>query len=230
MTDNFSGFSITQIVRNNPKELTVHFGGARGRAIRENYIALTFDAVDDEGKTICKPIFPNITPSTRYHRFRSVDGLLHETQFTQPALALMEIARFEDMRSRGVVEEASQFAGHSLGEYVALTAMGRIFSVQRVAGLVFYRGLSMQNAVQQDAQGATQYSMCAVNPTRVSKAFTQDDLSWCVAEVARQTGGLLEIVNYNVIHLQYVCAGDVSLSFFPPTQSSFSPPQLLTGR
>lgn len=210
ITNKYPGFSITHIVRNNPKDLTVHFGGSRGRAIRQNYISLTFDAVDDEGKTICKPIFPNITPTTRSHRFKSVDGLLHETQFTQPALALMEIARFEDMRSRGVVEEASQFAGHSLGEYVALTAMGRIFSVQRVAGLVFYRGLSMQNAVQQDAQGATQYSMCAVNPTRVSKVFTQDDLSWCVAEIARQTGGLLEIVNYNVIHLQYVCAGDVS--------------------
>ena len=175
-------------------------------------MSLTFDAVDDDGKTTCKPVFPNITRSTRFHHFRSVDGLLHETQFTQPALALMEIARFEDMRRRGVVEESSQFAGHSLGEYVALTAMGRIFSVQKVAGLVFYRGLSMQNAVQQDPQGATQYSMCAVNPTRVSKTFSQDDLKWCVAEIARQTGGLLEIVNYNVLHLQYVCAGDVSNS------------------
>ncbi|OGE55204.1 hypothetical protein PENARI_c004G09587 [Penicillium arizonense] len=207
--ENTYGFSITHIVRNNPKELTVHFGGSRGRAIRENYISLTFDAVDDDGKTTCQPVFPNITRSSRFHRFRSVDGLLHETQFTQPALALMEIARFEDMRRRGVVEEASQFAGHSLGEYVALTAMGRIFSVQKVAGLVFYRGLSMQNAVQQDPQGATQYSMCAVNPTRVSKTFSQDDLKWCVAEIARQTGGLLEIVNYNVLHLQYVCAGDL---------------------
>lgn len=188
----------------------MHFGGSRGRAIRENYISLTFDAVDGHGKTICKPIFPNITRASRSHRFRSVDGLLHETQFTQPALALMEIARFEDMRSRGVVTEASPFAGHSLGEYVALTTMGRIFSVQKVAGLVFYRGLSMQNAVQQDTLGATQYSMCAVNPTRVSKSFSQDDLNWCVAEIARQTGGLLEVVNYNVLHLQYVCAGDVS--------------------
>lgn len=190
----------------------MHFGGARGRAIRKNYMSLTFDAVDDDGKTNCKPIFPNINRTSRSHRFRSVDGLLHETQFTQPALALMEIARFEDMRSRGVVEDASLFAGHSLGEYVALTAMGRIFSVQKVAGLVFYRGLSMQNAVQQDSDGATQYSMCAVNPTRVSKGFSQDDLSWCVAEIARQTKGLLEIVNYNVLSLQYVCAGDVSNS------------------
>ncbi|KAJ6125114.1 Fatty acid synthase subunit beta [Penicillium samsonianum] len=207
--ENTYGFSITNIVRSNPKELTVHFGGARGRAIRKNYMSLTFDAVDDNGKTNCKPIFPNINRTSRSHRFRSVDGLLHETQFTQPALALMEIARFEDMRSRGVVEDASLFAGHSLGEYVALTAMGRIFSVQKVAGLVFYRGLSMQNAVQQDSDGATQYSMCAVNPTRVSKGFSQDDLSWCVAEIARQTKGLLEIVNYNVLSLQYVCAGDL---------------------
>ncbi|QQK39827.1 Fatty acid synthase subunit beta, putative [Penicillium digitatum] len=207
--ENTYGFSITHIVRNNPKELTVYFGGARGRAIRENYMSLTFDAVDDDGTTKCKPIFPSVNRTSRSHRFVSVDGLLHETQFTQPALALMEIARFEDMRSRGVVEDASLFAGHSLGEYVALTVMGRVFSVQKVAGLVFYRGLSMQNAVQQDSHGATQYSMCAVNPTRVSKSFGQDDLSWCVAEIARQAKGLLEIVNYNVLSLQYVCAGDL---------------------
>ncbi|KAJ5964405.1 Fatty acid synthase subunit beta [Penicillium vulpinum] len=207
--ENTYGFSITNIIRHNPKELTVHFGGSRGRAIRKNYISLTFDAVDENGTTNCKPVFPDINRTSRSHSFRSVDGLLHETQFTQPALALMEIARFEDMRSRGVVEDASLFAGHSLGEYVALTAMGRIFSVQKVAGLVFYRGLSMQNAVQQDSHGATQYSMCAVNPTRVSKSFSEDDLSWCVTEIAQKAKGLLEIVNYNVLSLQYVCAGDL---------------------
>jgi fatty acid synthase subunit beta len=122
----------------------------------------------------------------------------------------MEMARFEDMRDRGLVKEDSLFAGHSLGEYVALAAMGKMFTVEEVSALVFYRGLTMQNAVKRDADGATDYSMCAVNPTRVSKGFTEKDLHWCVAEIARSTGGLLEIVNYNIANMQYVCAGDVS--------------------
>ena len=33
------GFSILDIVRNNPKERIVHFGGPKGEKIRENYMA-----------------------------------------------------------------------------------------------------------------------------------------------------------------------------------------------
>ncbi|KAI2890792.1 hypothetical protein CBS76997_5145 [Aspergillus niger] len=205
------GFSISQIVRDNPKTLTVYFGGAKGRAVRANYTSLKFDTVGDDGTLISKRVFPEITTSSRSYTFRSTNGLLHQTQFTQPALALMEMARFEDMRAKGVVREDSLFAGHSLGEYVALAAMGRIFSIEEVSALVFYRGLTMQNAVKRDAEGATDYSMCAVNPTRVSPKFSEENLHWCVAEIARirGSGGLLEIVNYNVANMQYVCAGDL---------------------
>ncbi|KAF9890443.1 hypothetical protein FE257_005848 [Aspergillus nanangensis] len=203
------GFSIRHIVRNNPKSLTIHFGGTRGRGIRDNYMSLSIDTPCDNGTVISKPIFPEITKSTRSYTFRSTDGLLHETQFTQPAMALMEIARFQDMRDKGLINEESLFAGHSLGEYMALAAMGNLLSIEKLAGLVFYRGLTMQNAVERDHNGATDYSMCAVDPTRVSKTFTEDNLHWCVAEVAQSTGGLLEIVNYNVANMQYVCAGDL---------------------
>ncbi|GAA91880.1 fatty acid synthase subunit beta [Aspergillus luchuensis IFO 4308] len=205
------GFSISQIVRDNPKTLTVYFGGVKGRAVRANYTSLKFDTVGEDGTVISKRVFPDITSSSRSYTFRSTNGLLHQTQFTQPALALMEMARFEDMRAKGVVKEDSLFAGHSLGEYVALAAMGRIFSIEEVSALVFYRGLTMQNAVKRDADGVTDYSMCAVNPMRVSPRFSETDLHWCVAEIARSRGpgGLLEIVNYNVANMQYVCAGDL---------------------
>ncbi|RHZ52986.1 uncharacterized protein CDV56_102424 [Aspergillus thermomutatus] len=123
------GFSITHIVRDNPKTLTVYFGGVKGRAVGENYISLKLDA----------------------------------TQFPQPALALMVILRFEDMRDK----------------YVALAAMGNIFTVEEVSVLVFYHGLKMQNAVKSDANGATDYSI------------------------------LLELVDYNVANMQYICAGDL---------------------
>ena len=37
------GFSLTHIVKNDPKELTIHFGGPKGKKIRQNYMALTQD-------------------------------------------------------------------------------------------------------------------------------------------------------------------------------------------
>ena len=35
------GFSIIDIVKNNPKEKTIHFGGIKGQAIREHYMVMT---------------------------------------------------------------------------------------------------------------------------------------------------------------------------------------------
>ena len=40
--------------------------------------------------------------------------------------------------------------------------------------------------------------MCAVNPSRVSKAFSDAALQEVVDSIATLTGALLEIVNYNV--------------------------------
>ena len=40
--------------------------------------------------------------------------------------------------------------------------------------------------------------MCAVNPSRVSKAFSDTALQEVVDSIATLTGALLEIVNYNV--------------------------------
>ncbi|KAL3429416.1 acyl transferase domain-containing protein [Aspergillus tetrazonus] len=188
------GFSISGIVRDNPKTLAVHFGGLNGRAIRNSYISLKFHTTSDSGTVVSKRVFPDITPTSRSYTFRSTTGLLHQIQFTQPALALMEIAQIHDMRAKGVIKEDSLFAGHSLGEYVALAAIGKIFTVEKVAALVFYHGLTMQN----------------VNPSRISKSFTEQDLHWCVDKITQATRGLLEIVNYNVANMEYVCAGDVS--------------------
>ena len=47
--NNYTGFAITNIVKNNPKELTIHFGGPRGKAIRQNYISMTFETVGTGG-------------------------------------------------------------------------------------------------------------------------------------------------------------------------------------
>jgi len=197
-------------VRNNPKELTVHFGGPRGKAIRQNYMSMTFESVGADGSTKSEKIFKDVTETTTSYTYRSPTGLLSATQFTQPALTLMEKASFEDMRSRGLIQRDSVFAGHSLGEYSALAALAEVMPIESLVSVVFYRGLTMQVAVERDTEGRSNYSMIAVNPSRISKTFNEQALQYVVDNIAEETKWLLEVVNYNVINQQYVCAGDVS--------------------
>ncbi|KAL6898162.1 beta subunit of fatty acid synthase [Trichoderma evansii] len=208
LLDNY-GFSITNIVKNNPKELTVHFGGPRGKAIRQNYMAMTFETVAADGTVKSERIFKDIDEKTTSYTYRSPTGLLSATQFTQPALTLMEKASFEDMKSKGLVPRDSTFAGHSLGEYSALAALAEVMPIESLVSVVFYRGLTMQVAVERDASGRSNYSMCAVNPSRISKTFNEEALQFVVDKIAEETGWLLEIVNYNIANMQYVCAGDL---------------------
>ncbi|KAG7402946.1 Fatty acid synthase subunit beta [Fusarium oxysporum f. sp. rapae] len=203
------GFSITNIVKNNPKELTIHFGGPRGKAIRQNYMAMTFETVAADGSIKSEKIFKEIDETTTSYIYRSPTGLLSATQFTQPALTLMEKASFEDMKAKGLVPNNSTFAGHSLGEYSALAALAEVMPIESLVSVVFYRGLTMQVAVERDAAGRSNYSMCAVNPSRISKTFNEAALQFIVDKIAEETGWLLEIVNYNIANMQYVCAGDL---------------------
>ena len=216
------GFSITDIVKNNPKELTIHFGGPRGKAIRENYMSMTFESINTDGSIKSEKIFKEVNENTTSYTYRSPTGLLSATQFTQPALTLMEKASFEDMRSKGLVQRDSSFAGHSLGEYSALAALAEVMPIESLVSVVFYRGLTMQVAVERDETGRSNYSMCAVNPSRVSKTFNEQALQYVVENIADETKWLLEIVNYNVANMQYVCAGDVSLLNLPhPAMPSY---------
>ena len=203
------GFSILDIVKNNPNELTVHFGGPKGREIRENYISMMFETVAEDGSLVSEKIFKEIDENTSEYTFRSPSGLLAATQFTQPALTLMEKAAFEDMKSKGLVPAESMFAGHSLGEYSALSSLADVMPIESLVDVVFYRGMTMQVAVPRDALGRSNYGMCAVNPSRVGPTFTDAALRYVVDHISKQTGWLLEIVNYNVENQQYVTAGDL---------------------
>ncbi|KAK4125894.1 beta subunit of fatty acid synthase [Parathielavia appendiculata] len=203
------GFAITNIVKNNPKELTIHFGGPRGKAIRQNYMAMTYETVSANGSIASQRMFKEIDENTTSYTYRSPNGLLSATQFTQPALTLMEKASFEDMKAKGLVPRDSTFAGHSLGEYSALAALADVMPIESLVSVVFYRGLTMQVAVDRDAAGRSNYGMCAVNPSRISKTFNEEALRFVVSNIAETTGWLLEIVNYNIANMQYVCAGDL---------------------
>lgn len=206
--DNY-GFSIIHIVRINPRELTVHFGGPRGKAIRQNYMSMTFESVAADGQLKSERIFKTIGEQSNAYTFHSPQGLLSATQFTQPALTLMEKASFEDMKSKGLVQRDCSFAGHSLGEYSALAALGDVMPIESLVDIVFYRGMTMQVAVPRDSEGRSNYGMCAVNPSRIAKSFNDAALRYVVEHISAQTEWLLEIVNYNVADQQYVCAGDL---------------------
>lgn len=217
------GFSIINIVKNNPHELTIHFGGPRGKKIRQNYMSMTFETVNADGTIKSEKIFKEVTEQSTSYTYRSPSGLLSATQFTQPALTLMEKASFEDMRSKGLVQRDSSFAGHSLGEYSALAALADVMPIESLVSVVFYRGLTMQVAVERDEQGRSNYSMCAVNPSRISPTFNEQALQYVVENISEECGWLLEIVNYNVANMQYVCAGDVSRNhIFISFQRSFA--------
>ena len=175
-----------------------------GKAIRANYIAMTYETVAADGAIKSEKMFKEIDENTTSYTYRSPTGLLSATQFTQPALTLMEKAAFEDMRAKGLVQRDSSFAGHSLGEYSALAAMAEVMPIESLVSVVFYRGLTMQVAVERDELGRSNYSMCAVNPSRIGKTFSEQALQYVVENVAETTGWLLEIVNLNVYNQQYV--------------------------
>lgn len=56
----------------------------------------------------------------------------------------------------------------------------------------------MQSAVERNSQNRSDYAMCAVNPSRIDKTFSEAALREVVEIVGRRTDALLEIVNYNV--------------------------------
>lgn len=70
---------------------------------------------------------------------------LNQTEITQPALLCMSVSLFEYWMAEGGVQP-NAMAGHSLGEYSALTAAG-VFGFADAIKLVHERGKIMQQAV-----------------------------------------------------------------------------------
>ena len=105
------GVSLLKIVRQNPSSLTIHFGGKLGRVLKGNYQSMTrLEMID--GAAESKAVFPDITNECESYTFHHPRGLLHATQFTQPALTLAAIAAFQDMKEKQLVPEHVLFAGH----------------------------------------------------------------------------------------------------------------------
>ncbi|KAL2864364.1 acyl transferase domain-containing protein [Aspergillus lucknowensis] len=201
------GWSILDIVRNNPKSLTVHFGGQHGRKIRQKYLDITTEVTLPDGRRAERPVLAGLTTSSTSYTFTHPKGLLYSTQFAQPAILLFEAAAFAELRAKGYVSQGAVYAGHSLGEFGALSALSRSIPTGALVELAFYRGSVMQASVAHNDRGMTTYGMVAMNPRRVGKYFPQGTLGCLVRRIAAQSRELLEIVNFNIEGEQYVCSG-----------------------
>jgi fatty acid synthase subunit alpha, fungi type len=92
------GSPIVEIVKDNPKEKTIHFGGIKGQAIRKRYMEMTFYTTNKGGTIHTLPLFGDINVPIPKYAFSHPSGLLFSAQFAQ--IAVVECA----------------FTGHFLGE------------------------------------------------------------------------------------------------------------------
>ena len=56
--------ALQLLVKNNPEERTIQFGGTKGQAIRQRNMDMPYDAMDNEGHVESLPLFANIDPRT----------------------------------------------------------------------------------------------------------------------------------------------------------------------
>lgn len=139
--------------------------------------------------------------------YRHPEGLLNLTQFTQVALATVAFAQTARLREAGSDIWPAYFAGHSLGEYNALSSFAQIIPLETVLELVFHRGSTMHHLIDRDAQGRSNYRMGALRPNQFGVG--DDGVNQYVESVAEASGEFLQIVNYNLAGQQYAIAGTI---------------------
>ena len=135
------------------------------------------------------------------------DGVLFLTQFTQVAMAVLGSAQIAELREAGAFVDDAVLAGHSVGEYNALSAVSGVISLEAVIEVVFQRGSVMHTLVPRDADGRSDYRLAAIRPSQIG--LDDDEVAPYVARIADETGEFLEIANYNLRGSQYAIAGTV---------------------
>ncbi|KAJ2089404.1 fatty acid synthase alpha subunit Lsd1 [Coemansia sp. RSA 986] len=197
------GISLLEVVRSNPSRMTIKFKSQMGFQVLDRYLDLKENALEQQIQ-----MFLGLCHESESHEFYSPTGLLDSTAFTQPILAVFATAFVADMRSSGILQSTSIFAGHSLGEYAALASLGGgLLSVEDIMDVAFYRGLLMQSVVTRDESGFSEYGMVSVDPSRVETGFDEDKLRLVIDAICKDNADLLEIANHNVQDQQYVVSG-----------------------
>ena len=137
------------------------------------------------------------------HRHRS--GVLHLTQFTQVAMAVLAQAQVAELEEAGLSFEDAITAGHSVGEYNALAAVAKVLPLESVVEIVYRRGLAMHTLVPRDAEGRSGFAMGVIRPHYAG--LTHEQCEDLVQQIKDDSGRFLEIVNYNVRGRQYSVTG-----------------------
>lgn len=160
------GYSILQVVRDNPREVIVH--------------------------GTC---------------WRQPQGVLNLTQFTQVAMAVLAQAQVAELREGGALDDHAVACGHSVGEYNALAAYVGVLPLEAVVEIVWQRGLAMHALVPRDAHGRSRYAMGVIRPHNAGLDHAAAEA--LVAQVGKETGHFVQIVNYNVRGRQYSVTGEL---------------------
>lgn len=111
-----------------------------GKELAENFV---------EAREIFERVNDALSLDLTKIMFEDPDGVLNLTENTQPALMAVSMAVVRILRKQAgirVRESASFVAGHSLGEYSALTA-AKSLEINDTARLLRLRGQAMQRAV-----------------------------------------------------------------------------------
>ena len=122
---------------------------------------------------------------------------LTRTEYAQPALFALSYALWDTLAS-GIDDGPAAAAGHSLGEYTALTAAG-VFDYDSALRLVSARGRAMAEAADLEPSG-----MAAL-------IGVDEELAESIAARRRDMGGRLEVANVNAPGQIVVAGGEADL-------------------
>lgn len=147
------------------------------------------------------PVVQNVLKKATEALGQDIATLIHEgpehdlnlTTNTQPVMLASSYALYKAYEEAGL-PQASVMAGHSLGEYTALTASG-VFQLEDVVKIVRVRANSMQDVVPVGSGG-----MAAII------GLSDEKVIETCRRVSEQSGEVVEAVNFNAPS-QVVIAG-----------------------
>ena len=134
-------------------------------------------------------------------------GVLHLTQFTQVAMAVLAQAQVAQLRDAGLLNEAAIVCGHSVGEYNAIGALGGVLPLETIVQTVYERGCEMHRLVDRDEQGESGYRMGVIRPHYAG--LDEAGAEALVNQISEALQLPLQIVNYNIMGRQYSVVGKI---------------------
>ena len=123
-----------------------------------------------------------VTETTTSYTYRSPTGHLSATQFTQPALTLTEKVFLWGHEISWLNSARFCFRRTFVGWILCSCSFGRGHANWVLVSIVFYRGLTMQVTSERNTEGRSNYSMIAVNPSRISRTFNEQALQYVVEQ------------------------------------------------